>query len=1194
MNMMKKTMLKKSFTIIVLFIITKIYSQVVSSQSEKTPNYFSTSPNVASLGTFGVVPINLSTGSPNVNIDLLKFTTKGKEQSISLTYNLNSVKPEVPVQWTGLGWNLNVGGAITRNMNLFADESKSATTKGHYDNYSLYDNNNWYQNSKDDMPDSFLFEVNGINGAFYKNHKGKWIVSANQDVNFSITDETKDSYLNTYSGSKDRCIYGFEITDKYGNTYVFGKNDNALEISHPSINSSNGYTETSPTSGPYYIGEFVKSWYLTKIKYANGVLINFEYEPSTSVTFIQHFSISGGFASCVGACQPLVTSYEKASLKYLKRITFDEGSVEFTRSLANTLKYDMGTSYIPNFLSDYNNTFHWYKLNSIELLSKNNTLIDKVEFSYIENINERLKLKSLKISKDSQAQKKYTFSYNPLTMPALKPGKVNVDHWGFFNNKNGSPINTNNSLDMDNYYNLRESDSIAVRAETLERIDYPTGGYNIIEYEPNFYSKYVKNENNQISIADNSTNKFTGGLRVKKIKAYDSNSSTPTVKNYFYVQNYFNNQTKSSGVLSGIPKYIQEDYFDYTGGGFNFKNLTSTSFIPLSDTRGYHIGYSKVYEKNENGSITEYSYSNYDNGYNNNNPVYQSKKCATTTVQTPGALSSLSCLNINENIMQNSLSQERGLLLNKKDYDISGKLLKEIEIQFNRDPNRLTDEIRSFKFDFLSGVTGGPFSGYARLFYTKFTPYIVYSNAIQKIGEKTIDYFNSGNVTTETNYTFSTNFNNNAKKIVTKTSEGNLIEKRLFYAEDLNIGNQPQQYPVPYSFVPYMLAKNMTGIPLVTTNYKNNLFINRMQTIYQYFPEYTVNNDYVVHPKQELSYSKEDNLPNMGALTIPNITNGVKEITYDQYDNKGNLLQYTTNEDIPVTIIWGYNNTQPIAKIEGALYNNIKNNAKITSIISASDDDALNPGNEGALITSFDNLRTDDVFKDYQINTYTYDPLIGVTSITTPSGIREVYVYDSNKRLKEIRENSVSGNILKEYSYNYTPRKFYSKVIVNKSFTKNNCPAGMISSSVTYSVPAAKYESIIDQADADQQAENEGQNYANANLTCHYPYCTMTPTYLADIYYSSFQEVSSGHVKVILSLPLTNSSGGSTPSWSNGVFIGTLDSPCRPSSYKNISVSTTNGSWNVSIAPSGGITLMSTSGSTPSSSVTLNFEYDKN
>jgi YD repeat-containing protein len=51
------------------------------------------------------------------------------------------------------------------------------------------------------------------------------------------------------------------------------------------------------------------------------------------------------------------------------------------------------------------------------------------------------------------------------------------------------------------------------------------------------------------------------------------------------------------------------------------------------------------------------------------------------------------------------------------------------------------------------------------------------------------------------------------------------------------------------------------------------------------------------------------------------------------------------------------------------------------------------------------------------ISTYAYDPLIGVTSITPPSGVREIYKYDSANRLQSVVD--VNGKILKEYQYNY-------------------------------------------------------------------------------------------------------------------------------------------------------------------------------
>ncbi|SHF82021.1 hypothetical protein [Chryseobacterium sp. OV279] len=1001
-------MRKFILTIIFIFLIIKIEGQAITSQNQIAQEYFSTSPNAASLGTYGLIPINLSTGSPNIDINLLRFLTKRKENVISLTYNLNSVKPEIPVQWTGLGWNLNVGGAVTREVNGNIDEAKGPVpnngfNKNNYDYYSTYDNDNWHQliDNNNDAPDTFLFQVNGISGKFYKNHKGKWIVSANEDVSLSITDEIKNNYFTyVYNGytypDKDRCIYGFEIKDKYGNVYIFGKNENALEVFDSSLNDSNSFSELDPK---LITSKFVKSWYLTKIKYADGATINYEYEPDSNTTLIQHFNVNYGFSRCEGIspnCKPN-TSYERVKLTYLKRITFDEGSIEFNRSLANTLKYVMSNSY-GNYLNNYNNTLHWFKLNSIVMLDKSNTIVDKVEFAYIENNNERLKLNSIKIGKDPLAQKKYTFTYNPLTIPALVFNKTNVDHWGFFNNKNADILSIySGSSSMNNYYNQREPDSIAVRAETLERIDYPTGGHSLMEYESNLYSKYVKSENNQQSIVDNNIDKLAGGLRVRRIKTYDSNNSSPTIKRYYYVRDYFNNQNISSGVLSGIPNYIQNDNFDLIAG-YTITNLTSSAYIPLSETKGYHIGYSKVFEKNENGSITEYSYSNYDNGYNDLTPNYPSKKYnSTTNYSHNGSYMSSNWFSTNINTMRNSLSSERGLLLSKINYDNNHNLLSETSIQYNQNPNRLTEGIRNFKLDYLYAMVGPPpvmNAGSVALVYKKFTPYVIYSNAVQKIGEKTTDYQNGAPVLSQIEYYYNNSTNYQLSKQKTTSPDGITNEINYSYAHEK--GNQ------------LMVDRNMIGIPLesilVQTNNGITKTLSKTQTIYPtVLPTSQTGN--LVLPLSIKSYDLQN-------IALPST-----DVTYDKYDYNGNLQQYTTKEGIPVAIIWGYNYTQPIAKVQGATYDQIS--SLVSTIVTASENDASNSANEPDLITALSNFRNNSTLSNYQVTTYTYDPLIGVTSITPPSGIREIYIYDTANRLKEIREDNKNGKILKEYKYNY-------------------------------------------------------------------------------------------------------------------------------------------------------------------------------
>ena len=143
-----------------------------------------------------------------------------------------------------------------------------------------------------------------------------------------------------------------------------------------------------------------------------------------------------------------------------------------------------------------------------------------------------------------------------------------------------------------------------------------------------------------------------------------------------------------------------------------------------------------------------------------------------------------------------------------------------------------------------------------------------------------------------------------------------------------------------------------------------------------------------------------------------------KDVTYEKYDENGNILQYREKDGTPVSIVWGYNKTQPIAKIVGALYSQVE--GMISTIVAKSNEDAADPTKEAELLQAL------DAFQPVGLTTkYTYDPLIGVTTITPPSGIRELYVYDTANRLKQVqvRERDNAGTysfkVVKEFKYNY-------------------------------------------------------------------------------------------------------------------------------------------------------------------------------
>ncbi|WP_294316620.1 hypothetical protein [uncultured Chryseobacterium sp.] len=214
-----------------------------------------------------------------------------------------------------------------------------------------------------------------------------------------------------------------------------------------------------------------------------------------------------------------------------------------------------------------------------------------------------------------------------------------------------------------------------------------------------------------------------------------------------------------------------------------------------------------------------------------------------------------------------------------------------------------------------------------------------------------------------------------------------------------------------------MISKNMIGIPLETTTTQTiggvSKTLGKTETVYPTsLPTSQAGN--LVLPLSSVSYDVLTNAPST-------------EVSYDKYDDKGNLLQYTGKDGIPVSIIWGYNRTQPIAKVEGMAYDQLTAAVSIAGIITASDNDAADPTKEGLLLDALNTFRKEPSLSGKLISTYTYDPLIGVTSITPPSGVRQTYTYDAANRLKEgkVRGKDTSGSYINkkvsENNYNYKP-----------------------------------------------------------------------------------------------------------------------------------------------------------------------------
>src|SRR5882724_5547600 len=99
------------------------------------------SPNAASFQKYGLTPVSFNTGVPNINIPVYEVKAGDLSMPITLSYHYNGLKPKEEASWAGLGWNLNVGGCITRMKRGAVDGTRpSGRNYGDIDPYAMATN----------------------------------------------------------------------------------------------------------------------------------------------------------------------------------------------------------------------------------------------------------------------------------------------------------------------------------------------------------------------------------------------------------------------------------------------------------------------------------------------------------------------------------------------------------------------------------------------------------------------------------------------------------------------------------------------------------------------------------------------------------------------------------------------------------------------------------------------------------------------------------------------------------------------------------------------------------------------------------------------------------------------------------------------------------------------------------------------
>lgn len=221
-------------------------------------------------------------------------------------------------------------------------------------------------------------------------------------------------------------------------------------------------------------------------------------------------------------------------------------------------------------------------------------------------------------------------------------------------------------------------------------------------------------------------------------------------------------------------------------------------------------------------------------------------------------------------------------------------------------------------------------------------------------------------------------------------------------------------FPTDYSSYVYsqMQSRNIITSPIESITLTDGKVTDAKLTTYElsqlypdggeiqigYFPEHSYSFKSVNHPSETV-FENYDGVS-------PSSTYYKKVLNY-KYDLWGNIIEYSTDDGITYSFLWGYNNNYPVAKIENATFND--SNALISSSILD------NPSDENSLRVELQKLR--DGLPNAMVTTYTYAPLIGVTSITDPRGELTTYHYHDFNRLEFVKD--AAGSILSENKYNY-------------------------------------------------------------------------------------------------------------------------------------------------------------------------------
>ena len=988
-------------------------------------------PNVSSFQKVNHIPVSNYTGRANVTIPIFTVKSGDINVPISLSYNTSGVKVNDIASSVGLNWSLNAGGSITKtvkgiedfnydyrdNTGLSKMYSIGWLFRGDYIavDYSLknllgntapyivpdsYGGSYWntYGNitiNDDFRPDLFTASAPGLNTRFV--HKqDKSIVELDYQGNQITSHFGNSPTINFFSFGDEwggersiKCINKIDITNTNGLQYEFGDIDIAQRAQ---VGPAVEYNRTQKYD--LYSYSQVDTYHLSTIRSkTTNRTVTFNYEKYSQVQQeadrVEEYQITGRDLS--SNVQPNVMREQFYLNKFpqlnrIKEIQFDQGLVEFI--YAHERRDYVGELAIKFIIiKDFNgNPIKTFRFDYDYFVADTNCNEEKCL---------RLKLVGISIfGNDGGELPGYEFTYNETPLP--ERNTFNQDYLGYANSPSsdligGAPIlyyainNGKTSLfpvPLGNRYTAlpgtysMQSNLTYTQAGILKKIQYPTGGFTEFEYELN-------------SFLLNGMEVNGAGLRLSMQKKTAPDSTEETI---YY--KYEKEDGTTSGLLNSLPIFGQIKLGPYGDFNGDLDKVTFTLFRTSRSqselTDGAFVGYSRVIEQKQGNGHQEFLYTNSDEFSDRTATVYACAILGPCGNEPIDPVKHYQVDFFDKNGGFSDFVTDKGLFRGKlkiiKTFDNEGTLLHEKEInylanEFDRINLKYFREERNIA-DFGSGP-------YRDQNYRQEID-LISQRHLPSYEKNTSYYKNDRTVVTETNYIYHTDLPlpiEYAKKIGNNLTD---ITKVYYPADAINLPNLSAEMT---DAIQEMLIQNKVSTPIQIENY-----INTSKTL-------TERNNYVIAQSNKV-------LPS--TIMFSKRNNELQDrIEYTNYDDNGNPLCMRQKDGSYISYIYGYNNNKVIAILKNqnivdipiATINNLKD-------LSNMDVDLITESN---LKLALDNLRTQ--FPNAQVTSYTYDPLIGVTSITDLKGYTMTYHYDEFNRLKFVKDKD--GNLVSENKYNY-------------------------------------------------------------------------------------------------------------------------------------------------------------------------------